>query len=187
MWPTRWPPAALLPRQPDCRRYSSGARRSGRSHSRPAGHWTAKPDYLSPAAERLLTPTSARPRRRRRGAAARLFAQLSAAGTAGRVSTPKSPPCMATPPRWSFCAKPARRPSLTGLGRLIEAQLPGLGAGTAGGRRRGAHPGAKSRQAAECVPLQALQLPLESVFWHCPACGEWESFTPIAPKPNKRG
>ena len=70
------------------------------------------------------------------------------------------------------------RPSLTGLGRLIEAQLPGLEPEQrvdADVARTLVQSHGKRLNVYRC---KRCNFRSKVFFWHCPACGEWESFTP---------
>ena len=84
------------------------------------------------------TPTSAGAARRRRGALLRGYLRSYPQLELLDVLYPKSPPLHGdAAAALEFLRNRARSPSLTGLGRLIEAQLPGLERNS-GGRRRGA-------------------------------------------------
>ena len=137
------------------------------------------PDYLSLAAERLLDAYE------RQGRAAegvvllrgylRSYPQLELLD----VLYPKIAALHGDAAALEFLRETVRgRPSLTGLGRLIEAQLPGLEPEQrvdADVARTLVQSHGKRLNVYRC---KRCNFRSKVFFWHCPACGEWESFTP---------
>jgi lipopolysaccharide biosynthesis regulator YciM len=70
------------------------------------------------------------------------------------------------------------RPSLTGVYRLIEAQMDALSPDGRMDAELARTVVAKHAQRLSVHRCKCCNFRSSAFFWHCPACGEWESFTP---------
>jgi lipopolysaccharide biosynthesis regulator YciM len=70
------------------------------------------------------------------------------------------------------------RPSLTGLGRLIEAQQAGFEPEQRVDAELGRTLVQSHGKRLNVYRCKRCNFRSKVFFWHCPACGEWESFTP---------